>query len=177
MPAFWAAHGQPVVHLERGAYGPVARSRALAGVALVVLPYLAALVLFVAGVARLPRGRAPALVLGFLAFYVLLHVAAHGYPRYRLPAMPAVFLVAACGWVAGRPRRLAPAGAPAPAAAVDRPHRWAAAAVALVLALSVGPSLASWVTQPWPPPWFAGLGVEGAGEGTSSGESREPEGR
>ena len=26
MPAFWAAHGQPIVHLERGAYGAVARA-------------------------------------------------------------------------------------------------------------------------------------------------------
>ena len=97
MPAFWAAHAQPVVHLERGAYGPVARPRAIAAVAVVLLPYLLALVLFVPGIARLPHGRAPLLVLAFLAFYVLLHVAAHGYPRYRLPAMPAVFLVAAHG--------------------------------------------------------------------------------
>jgi hypothetical protein len=104
-------------------------------------------------------------------------VAAHGYPRYRLPAMPAVFLVAAYGWVAWRARGLAAARAPEGVAAVDRPHRWAAAVVALVLALSVGPSLVAWATQPWPPPWFAGLGVEGAGEGASSGESPELEGR
>jgi hypothetical protein len=169
MPAFWAAHSQPIVHIERGAYGPVARSRALAAVAVVLLPYFAVLVLFVAGVARLPRGRAPALVLGFLAFYVLLHVAAHGYPRYRLPAMPAVFLVAAHGWVAWGARRQAGE------AARERPHRWAAAAVAIVLALSVGPSLVAWAVQPWPPPWFAGRGVEGAG--ASSDESPEPEGR
>ena len=105
MPAFWAAHGQPIVHLERGAYGAVARPRALAAVAVVLLPYLAVLVLFVAGVATLPRGRAPLLLLAFLVFYVLLHVAAHGYPRYRLPAMPAVFLVAAHGLVrVARPR-------------------------------------------------------------------------
>ena len=43
MPAFWAAHGQPVVHLERGAYGAVARPRALAAVVLVLGPYLLAL--------------------------------------------------------------------------------------------------------------------------------------
>jgi hypothetical protein len=172
MPAFWAAHGQPVVHLERGAYGSVARSRALAAVAVVLLPYLAVLAFFVPGVARLPRGRAPALVLGFLAFYVLLHVAAHGYPRYRLPAMPALFLVAAHGWVAGRSR----GGAPEGGAAVPGSHPRAAAAVALVLALSVGPSLVAWVTEPWPPPWFAGLGVEGAGEGGAS-ESPEAQGR
>ena len=170
MPAFWAAHGQPIVHLERGAYGTVARPRALAAVAVVLLPYLAVLLLFVAGVARLPRGRAPALVLAFLVFYVLLHVAAHGYPRYRLPGMPSVFLVAAHGWVAWRARRQEEA---APA---DRPRRWAAAAVALVLALSVGPSLVEWATRPWPPPWFAGAGVEGAGEGPPPGEAPQSEG-
>jgi 4-amino-4-deoxy-L-arabinose transferase-like glycosyltransferase len=149
MPAFWAAHGQPIVHLERGAYGPVARPLALATVAVVLLPYLAVLVLFVAGVAVLPRSRGPLLLLAFLAFYVLLHVAAHGYPRYRLPAMPAVFLVAAHGFCAWRAR-----------SAVDRRHLAAAAAVALVLLLSVGPSLVGWATRPWPPPWFAGAGVE-----------------
>lgn len=156
MPAFWAAHGQPIVHLERGGYGVVARPLALLAVAAVLLPYLALLVLFVAGVAALPRGRAPALLLGFLGFYVLLHVAAHGYPRYRLPALPVLFLVAGQAW-ACRPRAKAREGCPRPGRA-----RWlAAAATALVLALSVGPSLVGWVARPWPPPWFAGMGVDG----------------
>ena len=159
LPAFWAAHGQPIVHLERGAYGPVARPGAYAAVAVVLLPYLAVLVLFVAGVATLPPGRGPVLLLAFLWFYVLLHVAAHGYPRYRLPAMPAVFLVAAHGWVAWRSRRPA-----------DRGHRLAAAAAALVLGLGVGPSLVAWVTRPWPPPWFAGAGIEGGPEAAAPGE-------
>jgi 4-amino-4-deoxy-L-arabinose transferase-like glycosyltransferase len=164
MPAFWAAHGQPVVHLERGAYGTVARPLALLAVAVVLLPYLALLALFVAGIAVLPRGREPLLLLAFLGFYVLLHVAAHGYPRYRLPAMPAVFLVAAHGWAAWRTRP-----------AVDRRHRLAAAAAALVLALSVGPSLVTWATQPWPPPWFAGAGVEGGPEAPAPGETSQQE--
>jgi 4-amino-4-deoxy-L-arabinose transferase-like glycosyltransferase len=164
MPAFWAAHGQPVVHLERGAYGAVARPAALGAVAVVLLPYLLALALFVPGVAWLPRGRAPLLVLAFVGFYVLLHVAAHGYPRYRLPAMPAVFLVAAQGWVAWRTR---------PRPSLDRWRRLAAAATAVVIALSVGPSLVTWVTRPWPPPWFAGAGVDGAGEEASSGETSQ----
>jgi len=162
MPAFWAAHGQPVVHLERGAYGAIARPRALAAVVLVLAPYLLALALFVPGVAWLPRGRAPLLILSFLAFYVLLHVAAHGYPRYRLPAMPAVFLVAAHGWVALRAR---------PRAAVERRLGLAAVVTALVLALSVGPSLVTWATRPWPPPWFAEAGVEGEAEGAPPGET------
>ncbi|HEX9187181.1 MAG TPA: hypothetical protein VGB87_08925, partial [Vicinamibacteria bacterium] len=170
MPAFWAAHGQPIVHLERGAYGQVARPRALAAVAVVLLPYLAVLVLFVAGIARLPRGRAPALVLVFLAFYVLLHVAAHGYPRYRLPAMPAVFLVAGHGFAAWRAARRGEGAKIAPG------RLRAAVAVALVLALSVGPSLVAWATRPWPPPWFAGQGVEGPGDAPPAGEAPASEG-
>jgi hypothetical protein len=150
----------PIVHLERGAYGAVPRARAYAAVAVVLLPYLAVLVLFVAGIATLPRGRAPFLVLAFLVFYLLLHVAAHGYPRYRLPAMPAVFLVAAHGLAAWRGR-----------GPVDARHRLAAAAAALVLALGVGPSLVAWATRPWPPPWFAGFGVEGGQEEAAPGEA------
>jgi len=171
MPAFWAAHGQPVVHLERGAYGLVPRPVALLAVAGVLLPYLAVLVLLVAGVAALPRSRASVLLLGFLLFYVLLHVAAHGYPRYRLPAMPAIFLVAAQGW-ACRPWSRARATCPRP----DRAHRLAAAVAALVLGLSVGPSLLGWVTRPWPPPWFAGAGVEEGSEAPPPGEAPPPEG-
>jgi hypothetical protein len=141
----------------------VRRPLALAAAAVVVLPYLAVLVLFVAGIARLPGGRAPVLVLGFLLFYVLLHVAAHGYPRYRLPAMPAFFLVAAHGWAAWRER---------PRPAVDRRHALAAAATGLALALSVAPSLIGWLAKPWPPPWFEGRGVEGP-EAPAGDEAQE----
>jgi hypothetical protein len=162
MPEYWAAHGQPVVHLERGAYGVVPRPLALTAIALVLAPYLAVLGLFVVGIAALPRHRAVALLLAFLVYYVLLHVVTHGYPRYRLPSLPVLFLVAARGWVFWRdPSR----------PAVDRPHRLAAAAVTLVLALSLGPSLRDWVTKPWPPPWAAETPSEhpstdqGAGEG------------
>jgi 4-amino-4-deoxy-L-arabinose transferase-like glycosyltransferase len=158
MPEYWAAHGQPIVHIERGAYGPVNKPIAYAAIAAVLLPYLAVLVLFVGGIAFLPRARVPVLLLAFLAFYVLLHVASHGYPRYRMPSMPVVFLVAAHGFAAMRAR---------PRPAVDRAHGLAAAAVALTLALSVGPSLVTWATQPWPPPWFAeatGTGAEGRAE-------------
>jgi 4-amino-4-deoxy-L-arabinose transferase-like glycosyltransferase len=170
MPAFWAAHGQPVVHLERGAYGVVARPVALLAVAVVLVPYLAALALFVVGVAALPRHRAAVLLLGFLLFYVLLHVVAHGYPRYRLPAMPAVFLLAAHGWIC-RPWSAARARCPGP----DRFRRLSAGATALVLALSVGPSLVAWFTRPWPPPWFAGLGIEGGAEAAPPGETPQQE--
>jgi hypothetical protein len=169
MPAFWAAHGQPIVHLERGAYGVVPRPAALLAVAVVLLPYLAVLVLFVAGVAALPRARAPVLIVGFLLFYVVLHVAAHGYPRYRLPALPALFLVAAQGW-ACVPWSHVHDACPRP----GRGRRLAGAATALVLGLSVGPSLVTWATRPWPPPWFAGTGVE-AGPEAPPGEAPQQE--
>ncbi len=166
LPEFWAVHAQPIVHIERGAYGVVRRQLALAAVAVVLVPYLAVLVLFVLGLARWPPGRAPLLVLVFLLFYVLLHVAAHGYPRYRLPVMPALFLVAAHGAVAWRTR---------PRPATGRARRVAAVATALVLAASVAPSLAGWIRKPWPPPWFEGLGVDGR-PGAPAGDEA-PEGR
>jgi 4-amino-4-deoxy-L-arabinose transferase-like glycosyltransferase len=151
LPEFWAAHAQPIVHLERGGYGPVRRPLALAAVAVVLVPYVAAVALFVYGLSWPAAGRASSLILWFLAFYVLLHVAAHGYPRYRLPVMPALFLLGAHG-IASR------SSSPRPARA--RARRLSAAAAGLALALSIAPSLVGWLTRPWPPPWFAGLGVE-----------------
>jgi hypothetical protein len=168
MPEYWAVHGQPVVHIERGAYGFVNKPIAYVAIAVVLLPYLAVLALFVAGIARLPRERTSVLLLGFLSFYVLLHVASHGYPRYRLPSLPVVFLVAAQGLVAWRRRPRRP---------IDRPHALAAAAVGLALALSVWPSLRTWALEPWPPPWFAeetGTGTEGP---TETAPGHAPEGR
>ena len=45
-----------------------------------------------------------------------------------------------------------------------RPSRALPLALLVALALSVGPSLRTWATQPWPPPWFA----EETGTGTES---------
>ena len=121
MPEYWAAHGQPIVHLERGAYGPVTRPLAYVAIAVVLLPYLGR-ARPVRGRHRVPaaRPRCAVLLLGFLVFYVLLHVASHGYPRYRLPSLPVLFLVA-------RPRLHGVAHAPAaggrPRARRSRPPR------------------------------------------------------
>jgi hypothetical protein len=165
MPAYWAAHGQPIVHIERGAYGTMHRSRALAAVVVVLAPYLAVLVLFVVGVAALPRGRPALLLLAFLVFYLLLHLAAHGYPRYRLPSLPVLFLVAGVGWTALWSRRVATLGGR---------RLGAAAAVALALALSVGPSLVAWVSEPWPPDWSRGVVEDGTPDpGATVDEGRE----
>jgi 4-amino-4-deoxy-L-arabinose transferase-like glycosyltransferase len=146
MPQYWAAHAQPIVHLERGAYGDVPRRRAFVAIAVVLVPYLLSLALFVAGIAWLPRNRLSLLLLGFLVFYVAIHVATHGYPRYRLPAMPVLFLIGAHAVAAAVSRRRPVVGAR---------QRVAAALVAVVLAASVAPSLLSWAREPWPPPWFA----------------------
>jgi 4-amino-4-deoxy-L-arabinose transferase-like glycosyltransferase len=165
MPAYWAAHGQPIVHIERGAYGTVSRSRAVAAIVVVLAPYLGVLALFVVGVAALPRGRPAVLLLAFLVFYVLLHVAAHGYPRYRVPSLPVLFLVAGVGWTALWNRRISTLGAR---------RLGVAAAVALVLALSVGPSLITWVTEPWPPAWSHEVVEDGtAYPGSTADEGRE----
>jgi hypothetical protein len=161
MPAYWAAHGQPIVHLERGAYDDVPRAWAFAAIAVVLVPYLAVLALFVAGIAVLPRGRVIVLLLGFLVYYVLLHVASHGYPRYRLPSLPVLFLLAAHGWSGWRSRHRP---------SLQRRNLLAAALTAVVLALSVGPSLVAWVGDPWPPPWFASgpADVGGTSDGPGS---------
>jgi 4-amino-4-deoxy-L-arabinose transferase-like glycosyltransferase len=97
MPNFWEADSQVLVHLKRGAYGPVAPPAAWAVAALVLVPFLAGLVLFVMGLSVFRPDRASLLLLGFLAYYNLLHVVTHGYARYRLPAMPVVLVFAALG--------------------------------------------------------------------------------
>jgi 4-amino-4-deoxy-L-arabinose transferase-like glycosyltransferase len=168
MPAYWAAHGQPIVHIERGAYGRTTRPRAVGTVVLVLAPYLVVLGLFVVGIAALSRGRPVWLLLAFLAFYVLLHVAAHGYPRYRLPSLPVLFLVAGQGWTFLRTR---------PRPRLDARHLGSAVAVALVLALSVGPSLVTWATEPWPPEWFRDRGVVSPGGPAEPADIPEDGGR
>ena len=117
------------------------------GVIIPAVAFTALFFLFVVGIATLPRGRPSVLLLAFLLFYVAIHVAAHGYPRYRLPSLPVLFLVAGQGWVFLRTRPWPP---------ITKARLASAAAVALVLVLSVGPSLVTWATEPWPPSWFRG---------------------
>jgi 4-amino-4-deoxy-L-arabinose transferase-like glycosyltransferase len=132
MPMFWEADSQPLVHIRRGAYGRVPGPFALAASAVVLVPYLAVLAAFVAGLAVVPLNRGSVLLLGFIAYYTLLHVATHGYARYRLPVMPALFLFAGAalaGWRSGE-RFL-----------VSARRRAAAGLVGLVLLGSLVPSL------------------------------------
>ena len=132
MPMFWEADSQPLVHIRRGAYGDVGPARARLAAAVVLLPYLGLLVLFVAGLLVLPLTRASGLLLGFLAYYNLLHVATHGYARYRLPALPVLFLVAGAGLQLWRHPPRPP---------MTQRRLLAGSAVALALVLSLLPSL------------------------------------
>jgi len=132
MPRFWEADSLALIHIKRGAYGNVSVGAAFAVWAIVVLPYLALLGFFVAGLVALRLERRNLLLLVFLVFYNLLHVATHAFARYRLPIMPVVFVVAAYAfveWRAGRYPVLSPR------------RRALAGALALVFALLVTPSL------------------------------------
>ena len=143
MPTFWEADGQPLVHIRRGAYGEVRPLRALLASGVVLLPYLSVLALFVLGLVLVPLTRGSGLLLAFLAYYNLLHVATHGYARYRLPALPVLFLLGAAGIVAWSRR---------PRPAVSRAWTAVAGAVALVLLLSLVPSLGLLVHRAWGQP-------------------------
>ena len=139
MPRFWEADSLALIHIRRGAYADVGPAAAVAAWALVVLPYLALLSCFVAGLAALRLERRTGLLLSFLVLYNLLHVTTHGFARYRLPIMPVVFVVAAYAvaeWRAGR----------YPALSARR--RVLAMALALALALSIAPSLRRSVGDP-----------------------------
>ena len=140
VPSFWEADSQALVHVVRGAYGEVRPAVAIAAWVVMLLPYFLVLALSVAGIAALPLTRASVLLVGFLLFYVLLHVATHGYARYRLPVVPVLFLVGGHAWAAWRTR---------PRPVLTPARRATAAVVAIVLALSLFPSLRWWFTDPW----------------------------
>src|SRR5258707_5297166 len=102
MPRLWEADSLALVHIKRGAYGPVAPALAVAVALLILGPYVLVLALFTLGVTRLRWSRATVLLVSFLAYYTLIHIVTHGFARYRLPVMPVVFLIAGVGWTAWR---------------------------------------------------------------------------
>lgn len=131
MPRFWEADSLALVHMQR-LYGDVPPAVAAVAWVVIVLPYLALLGFFVAGLAALRLERRTLLLLSFLVLYNLLHVATHAFARYRLPIMPVVFVVAAYAFAEWRAGRYP---------ALSRARRALAAALALVIALLVAPSL------------------------------------
>jgi hypothetical protein len=119
MPMFWEAESMAAIHIKRGAYGAVRPGWAIAWALVLLVPYLALLPPFVAGLAGARYARPALLLAGFLAYYNLIHVVTHGFNRYRLPVMPVVFLFASwalAAWGQGtfpplsRGRRLARVG-------------------------------------------------------------------
>jgi hypothetical protein len=154
MPNFWEADSQALVHVVRGAYGRYPLGVAVAVVLVVLIPFFACLAGLVFGLAALPLARGPLLLVAFLAYYNLIHVAAHGYARYRLPAMPVLFLLTGFAWTAWRRKEYPP---------LTRTRRTVALVAALVLALSVAPTLASWFTDRWMEQGEPGEAAEEAG--------------
>jgi len=119
-----------VIHVKRGAYGPVAPATAVAVAVVMLAPYLALLAFFILGLAAQAWERRTLLLLAFLAYYNLIHVVTHGFNRYRMPVMPVVFLFAASAFVAWREGRLA----------LTPRRRIVAAALALLFAITLVPS-------------------------------------
>jgi hypothetical protein len=109
MPEFWKAGSEVLDHLVgRQACGPLPAAKLVAIEMLLVLPYLAALGLFLVGLARV-RFSAPAwLLLVLLAAYDAAHVAAYATTRFRLPVLPVVFMVAAAAATGRRDGTLHP---------------------------------------------------------------------
>jgi hypothetical protein len=101
MPEFWKAGAEALDHLVgRAACGPLPLPRLVAIELLLVLPYLAALGVFVVGLARVRPSGAAWLLLLLLAAYNAAHVVAYATTRFRLPVMPVLFVVGAAA-VAG----------------------------------------------------------------------------
>lgn len=140
MPRFWSADNLALIHMERGAYGPVSAG-SLRLVALVTLgPYLALMVAFLVGVCRIRWTGGIALLMGFLLYYCLVHVVVHGHPRFRLPVTPIVMLVAAVAW-------LSPL---AQCAAWTIPRRIVAALFVAVFGAAIAPGLRQrWEDPVW----------------------------
>ncbi len=146
MPPFWEADSLALIHLmEKHAYGPYRARTAVALAVVMIAPYLVLLVLGVAGVMRVPVGRAVVLLVLFLVFHNGLHVVAHGFARYRLPIMPIVILMAAAGAF----------GRPLPAGSTWR-RRTLAYTLAITLTLAVIPSL----MRHWSDPAFGGWSLD-----------------
>jgi hypothetical protein len=166
MPRFWAADNLALIHMQRGAYGPVS-PRNLRLVAFVTLgPYLALMLAFLVGVCRVRWTSGVVLLLSFLLYYCLVHVVVHGHPRFRLPVTPILMLVAAVAWFAPPQQRVAWTNA----------RRLVAALFACVFGVAIVPGLRrGWEAPAW------GFVPAQAGDATALGQGsqqdRSPETR
>jgi hypothetical protein len=109
MPEFWKAGSEVLDHLVgREACGPLPASKLVPIELLLVLPYLAVLGLFLAGLARVRFSGGATLLLLLLVAYNAAHVVAYATTRFRLPVLPVVFLVGAAVVTGGRDFTLRP---------------------------------------------------------------------
>jgi hypothetical protein len=109
MPEFWKAGSEVLDHLVgRDACGPLSVATLVPVELALVLPYLAALGLFLVGLVRLRFSGAAWLLLLLLAAYNAAHVVAYATTRFRLPVLPIVFMVAAAVVVGRRDGALLP---------------------------------------------------------------------
>jgi 4-amino-4-deoxy-L-arabinose transferase-like glycosyltransferase len=96
MPEFWKAGSEVLDHLAgREACGPLPAARLVPIELVLLLPYLAALGLFLVGLARVRFTSEAFFLLMLLAAYNAAHVVAYATTRFRLPVLPVVFMVAA----------------------------------------------------------------------------------
>jgi hypothetical protein len=96
MPEFWKPGSEVLDHLVgRQACGTPSTAMLVPVEMVMVLPYLAALGLFLVGLVRLRFSGAAWLLLLLLAAYNAAHVVAYATTRFRLPVLPVVFMVAA----------------------------------------------------------------------------------
>jgi 4-amino-4-deoxy-L-arabinose transferase-like glycosyltransferase len=169
-----------IVHVEKRGYGAPRPPLTWAVATVTVLPYLAAMVLFILGLARIRWTRAQTLVLLFFGFYVLMHVVVHGHHRFRLALLPVVFTVGASA-LPGLGRGRAP---------WTPRRRLAAAAMLLALGVSTFQCVMGFLREPAfvgePPRAAAAVGVatgaaagraprsDRRGRGSPSFESRGP---
>ena len=138
VPKLLSPDNMPLVTVRRRGYGAVTPA-AVWFTAIVTVPaYLLLMAFFVVGLARLVWSRPAMLLVGFLVFYALLHVVVHGHHRFRLPMLPAIELIAASA---------VPAAAAALAPFTPR-RRALAAALALLLVLTLAPGFAGFLAEP-----------------------------
>ena len=109
MPEFWKPGSEVLDHYGgREACGPLPAARLASLELLLVPPYLAALGLFVVGLARVRLCGGAGLLLLVLAAYNAAHVVSYATTRFRLPVTPVVFMVAAAAVVGWRDGSLVP---------------------------------------------------------------------
>jgi 4-amino-4-deoxy-L-arabinose transferase-like glycosyltransferase len=138
VPDLFTPVNMVLVHIEKRGYGTPRPVLVWAVAAITLVPYLAVMTLFIAGLARIVWSRPLVLLLLFFLFYVLLHVVVHGHHRFRLPLLPVIFTVGAS---------VLP-GVEAVAASWSPKRRLVAAGLGLALVASVLQAFSGFLREP-----------------------------